>query len=93
MKHLLFPFLIASLTATAAQAECYADYKAKQDSPLRLHYGVAKVEGACDVASAEDQLRPRLDGAGWQLLNVLGVFDDAGLDQRRESAGDYFLRY
>jgi len=27
------------------------------------------------------------------LLNVLGVFDDAGLEERKESAGDYYLRY
>ncbi|MFT5742287.1 MAG: hypothetical protein ACI86S_000344, partial [Paracoccaceae bacterium] len=30
---------------------------------------------------------------GWQLLNVLGVFDDSGLDERIESAGQYYLRY
>ncbi|WP_296427410.1 hypothetical protein [Yoonia sp.] len=93
MKHLSFSFLILCLTAGAAHADCYADYKAKRDGPLRLHYGVAQIDGDCDVRSATDQLRPRLDRDGWQLLNVLGVFDDAGLDDRKESAGEYFLRY
>jgi hypothetical protein len=31
-------FLAAAQPAAAA---CYADYKAKQDAPLRLHYGVS----------------------------------------------------
>ena len=81
------------LSTTLAQAACYADYKAKQDNPLRLHYGVAQVSGDCSVGSAEGQLRQRLSGDGWQLLNVLGVFDDAGLEERKDSAGEFFLRY
>ena len=93
MKHLSFSFLILCLTAGAASADCYADYKAKRDGPLRLHYGVAEVRGDCDKQSAADELQPRLASDGWQLLNVLGVFDDAGLDERKESAGEYFLRY
>ena len=93
MKQLSFSFMALMLSTTLAQAACYADYKAKQDNPLRLHYGVATVSGDCSVGSAEGQLRQRLSGDGWQLLNVLGVFDDAGLDERKDSAGDFFLRY
>lgn len=93
MKNLLSSFLILCLTAGAASADCYADYKAKRDDPLRLHYGVTEVRGDCDTRSAADQLRPRLASDGWQLLNVLGVFDESGLDERKESAGEYFLRY
>jgi len=81
------------LGTTAAQAACYADYKAKQDGPLRLHYGVAEVSGDCTTDSAASQLDGRLGDNGWQLLNVLGVFDDAGLDERKDSAGEYFLRF
>jgi hypothetical protein len=41
------------LAALPAQAECYADYKAKQDNPLRLAYGVAQVsDSSCDPGSA-----------------------------------------
>lgn len=93
MKQFSFSFLLLIMGATTAHAACYADYKAKQDDPLRLHYGVAEVRGDCSVASAERQLRDNLSGDGWQLLNVLGVFDDAGLDERKDSAGEYFLRY
>ena len=93
MKQLSFTFLLLLLSTTFAQAACYADYKAKQDDPLRLHYGVAEVRGDCSVASAEQQLRDRLASNGWQLLNVLGVFEDAGLDERKDSAGEYFLRF
>lgn len=77
----------------AAQANCYADYKAKQDNPLQLQYGVAEVFGDCSVDGAWAELDQRLISNGWQLLEVISVFDDAGLDERRSSAGDYFLRY
>ena len=62
-------FTIAVLTAQAlpAHAECYADYKAKQDDPLRLHYGVAQVS-ACDVGGAEAELADRLAAAGWVAM-------------------------
>ena len=82
------------LAAGAAQAECFADYKAKQDDPLRLHYGVAQVaDGACDRNAAGQELEPRLDAAGWTLLNVLSTFGSEGLEERKASAGDYYLRY
>jgi hypothetical protein len=93
MKHLSFSLCLLMLGTTAAQAACYADYKAKQDGPLRLHYGVAEVSGDCTTDSAASQLDGRLGDNGWQLLNVLGVFDDAGLDERKDSAGEYFLRF
>ncbi|MEM9436921.1 MAG: hypothetical protein AAGA15_07755 [Pseudomonadota bacterium] len=79
--------------AAASQAACYADYKAKQDNPLRLHYGVAQVTGACTADNARVELAPRIGADGWELLNIVSVFDDGGLAERRESAGRYFLRY
>jgi len=93
MKQLSFSFLFLLLSATFAQAACYADYKAKQDNPLRLHYGVAEVVGDCSVRAAQRELEERLDDDGWELLNVLDVFDEAGLDERKDSAGEYFLRF
>lgn len=93
MKHLSFSFGLFMMAASAAQASCYADYKAKQDNPLRLHYGVIEVDGPCTTASAEAQLVPQLAREGWQLLNVVGTFDAAGLDERKDSAGEFFLRY
>lgn len=89
MKHL---FLAAVLMAFAlpARAQCYVDYKAKIDNPLRLHYGVAEVS---DCATAEAALAPRLAANGWTLLTILSTFGPEGLDERKESAGEYFLRF
>ncbi len=81
-----------ALMALPAHAECYADYKAKQDDPLRLHYGVAEVP-SCDKAAAEADLTPRLAAAGWVLLNVLNVFGPEGLEERKASAAEYFLSF
>ncbi len=93
MKSLTLLCLGAMLFATNAHAACYADYKAKRDNPLRLHYGVAEVRGDCSVGAAQNELESRLSRDGWQLLNVLAVFDDDGLDSRKGEAGEYFLRY
>ena len=85
--------LLAATLAPGAMAACYADYKAKQDDPLRLHYGVIELPAEpCTVDAAQAALAQRL-GEGWELLQVLGTFDADGLDQRRTDAGDYFLRY
>ena len=93
MKKLTFLSVILMLASGAAHAACYADYKAKQDNPLRLHYGVAEIDGDCTKRRARNQLEDRLNAEGWTLLNVLDVFDDAGLEERKDSAGEYFLRY
>ncbi|NCO86784.1 MAG: hypothetical protein GW886_09185 [Rhodobacterales bacterium] len=93
MKHAFIIPVLLALTATGAQAACYADYKAKQDNPLRLQYGVAEIRGECSVAQAEAEIAPRLVAGGWQLLEVLDVFDETGLDERQQSAGEFYLRY
>lgn len=97
MLRLFAPFVIAlSLIGIAASADatCYADYKAKTDNPLRLHYGVIRLPAeACSVPAARAVIEARIGGDGWQLLNVLSVFDDSGLAERKDSAGQYFLRY
>ena len=79
--------------SSPAQAACFADYKAKQDNPLKLHYGVAEVRGDCTKANATQELRLRLTQGGWVLLNVLSVFDSSGLQERQSDAGQFYLRY
>ncbi len=91
-------FLSLGLLATMAlpaQAGCYADYKAKQDNPLKLHYGVIELpDTACgSTQAAQAQITARIGPDGWTLLTVLGIFDASGLEQRKASAGAYFLRY
>lgn len=92
MKHLTLSILFSCVLATTATADCFADYKAKQDNPLRLHYGVAQVS-ACNRATAENELGRRLAAKGWTLLQVMSVFGPEGLDQRKPNAGQYYLRY
>ncbi len=92
MKKMLLSLALVAFAGTA-QAACYADYKAKQDDPLRLHYGVAEIGGTCSAEAAAQELRSRLARAGWTLLNVVSVFDERGLDERQDSAGPYFLRF
>jgi hypothetical protein len=94
MKTLMIAAVLMLSLGGMAQAACYADYKAKKDQPLQLHYGVAQVsDGNCSKDAAEAELAPRLAGDGWTLLNVLSTFGPEGLEERKPSAGDYFLRY
>ena len=93
MRTLALALLLCSAAAEGSAA-CYADYKAKRDDPLRLHYGVIELADAdcASAAAAAAAIRARL-GDGWQLLQVVGTFGESGLDERRAGAGDYFLRY
>ena len=85
--------LLFVLLAGVAEAACFADYKAKQDNPLRLHYGVVEIEGDCSAEAARQHLAPLLLADGWQLLEIVGTFDEDGLAEREEDAGEFFLRY
>jgi hypothetical protein len=92
----LAPLALAAalVLASPAGAACYADYKAKQDNPLRLHYGVIEVpDSACSPGAAQRVVARRLAAAGWTLLNVMSVFGPEGLGERQASAGEHFLRY
>ncbi|HLQ18854.1 MAG TPA: hypothetical protein VK146_07720 [Tabrizicola sp.] len=94
MKNLLPSVVVALILAGPAAAECYADYKAKRDEPLKLIYGVAQVSDAnCSPGAAEGELAPRLAADGWTLLTVLSTFGPEGLEERKASAGEHFLRY
>ena len=93
MKKLSVLFLLLAFAAPA-HAGCYADYKAKRDGPLRLHYGVVALpDQSCTLPAATTYLETILAQANWQLLNVLGLFDESGLEERRDSAGRFYLRY
>ena len=88
--------LALTVPAVPAAAECYADYKAKQENGrLKLHYGVAEVpDAACgNAAAAAAALAPRLAREGWTLLNILSTFGPDGLDSRRDNAGPFFLAF
>ena len=91
----LLVFLSSALIGQAAQADCYAGYKAKQDDPLRLHYGVMTVEAMPCVSSPEidADVSRRLEDAGWILLQIESVFEGAALETKKADAGEFFLRF
>ena len=96
---MVFKFLslafVLTMVALPARAECYADYKAKRDAPLRLHYGVMQLADAVcsSKKTAQAEVTRRLAENGWTLLNILAVFGSEGLEERKESAGEFFLRF
>ena len=86
--------ILALALAGPAAADCYADYKAKRDDPLKLAYGVAQIPDAdCDRKAARKALAPRLEAGGWKLLDVVSVFGPEGLAERKDRAGENYLRY
>lgn len=86
--------LALAVLAGGAEAACYADYKAKRDNPFALQYGVIELpDAACSLEKAPAEIARRIAVDGWILLKVQSLFGDDSLAQRRESAGDYFLRY
>ncbi len=96
MKQIRLTFLAAVLIAVAGQvtaAGCYADYKAKRDNPLRLHYGVIELHGECSRAAARTEVAARLQAQGWTLLSIISVFGPEGLEERKANAGPYYLRF
>ena len=67
--------LCLALTAPApAYAEtCFADYKAKQANPLRLHYGVMQLQGPCRKNAARAEVSARL--AAQKSIVPIKVYD------------------
>ncbi|MDJ0823519.1 MAG: hypothetical protein QNJ09_17145 [Paracoccaceae bacterium] len=95
MKRLSTFALLALLLPAGAHAACYAQYKAKKDNPLRLHFGVMQLPGAdCPGRRVAAQaVADRLSRTGWTLLNVTSLSKQPPSDQTRANAGDYYLRY
>jgi hypothetical protein len=86
--------LALALVAGAADAACYADYKARRDRPYALAYGVIELpDSACTPAAARAETAARIGRDGWTLLQIVSIFGPEGLAQRRADAGDHFLRY
>ena len=65
----LLPALALAFAATAAQAACEVEYKAKRDQPLQLFNDVTTVNVPC--AQAEAALRAALARQGLTLLKVM----------------------
>ncbi|WP_420862035.1 hypothetical protein [Algirhabdus cladophorae] len=94
MKHILLSATLAIVLSVPAHAACFVEYKAKQDDPLRLHYGILELQGSCpSPAAAKTRTQNRLSKNGWSLLNILSVSPRAPTTQKQENAGDNYLRY
>ncbi|WP_071797810.1 hypothetical protein [Natronohydrobacter thiooxidans] len=91
MKHALrlFALLAGLALATQASAQCYADFKAKQDNPLRLQYGIVELPAsACGSRqAATDYARAVIAGSGWTLLQIESIFDASEFQRRSANAG------
>ena len=89
-----FTILFLYLFSTPVNSACFVDYKAKKNNPFQLHYGVMEVSSSqCTKSMAEKVVRKRIELGGWLLLGVITLFDETGLEIRKESAGKYFLLY
>ncbi len=77
MKKTFLPLAVTGALLMAvpslAQAACTAEYKAKRDNPLELHYDVAQISGPCTIKNARAQLADQLSRRGLILLKVLSV--------------------
>ena len=59
MKWMIITFII--FLSQSAQAACYVDYKAKQGNPLKLHYGIMKLDSSeCVTGYVQDKVALRL---------------------------------
>ncbi|MCT4557660.1 MAG: hypothetical protein N4A61_06330 [Pelagimonas sp.] len=96
MKQILFSmaFGLVLMVPTGALAECFVAYKAKQDSPLRLHFGVLSLPGDCpSKADATAQASRRLTNAGWTLLTITQLSETPPSLKTKADAGEHYLRY
>jgi len=98
MKTRMYKFaaiLAVFLAAGPVSAACYADYKAKKENPLRLHYGVMQLDAKpCQMSKAiTNTVKKRLSAGNWTLLKVRSVFDERSLEAKKKDAGAYFLRF
>jgi len=90
---LLTGVVLLSAISTAQASDCLYAYKAKRDNPLQLHYGVIAIVGRCDTQSAQQETAARLRRNGWELLVLLERVVPSKINQYRETAGEFFLRY
>ncbi len=91
---LLSAILMVTALAGQASAQCFADYKAKQDNPLRLQYGIIELPAsACGSrAAAQAHADPVIAASGWTLLQIESIFDATEFQRRRANAGAIHLR-
>jgi len=93
MKRILASALTLFVLTSPAAAQCYAHYKAKQDDPLRLHYGILALETSACSGNPVREVRARLAAQNWTLLTLVETTTETPSQQQRVNAGVYFLRF
>ncbi|MCC1494203.1 hypothetical protein [Cognatishimia sp. F0-27] len=94
MRTFILTLCVTAALPALAQAACFVEYKAKQDSPLRLHYGILQIDGACPGGGQTRAITAdRLQRGGWTLLNIVGRSETVPEDNKKANAGAYYLRY
>lgn len=94
MKHILLSSALILSMASGAQAACFAHYKAKQENPLKLAYGIMSVGDAqCSATAAKATVKNRLLQNGWVLLNIVRVTTKAPTTSEERNAGAHYLRF
>jgi hypothetical protein len=85
----LIALVLGLSLASQASAQCYADFKAKKDNPLRLQYGIVELPAsACDSRqAASSYAAPIIAGSGWTLLQIESIFDETEFQRRSANAG------
>ena len=77
MTRMLTPLALLAalaLSATAAQAACVVEYKAKREgASLQLFFDRVQIPAPCTQANAQAQLRAMLAAQGIELLKVVSV--------------------
>lgn len=81
-------FLLGLALAGQASAQCYADYKAKQDNPLRLQYGIVELPAAACASrrAAHDHAARVIARSGWTLLQIESIFNADEFQRRSANA-------
>ncbi len=89
MKTFILSALFTLTLGASAQAQCFADYKAKQDNPLRLQYGIVELPAtACgSVTAARAYAAPVIARSGWTLLQIESIFERSQFRARSANAG------
>ncbi len=85
----LLALLMGLTLASQASAQCYADFKAKQDNPLRLQYGIIELPAsACGSRQeAASYAAPVIARSGWTLLQIESIFGASEFQSRSAHAG------
>ena len=81
-------FILSLSLAGQASAQCYADFKAKQDNPLRLQYGIVELpQSACTSRQAAQDYASRVIAqTGWTLLQIESIFGPSEFNSRSAHA-------